>query len=650
MSAISGLYHLDGRRADTAMLDAMMRTLEAFGPDGAQCWHTGPVAFGHQQRWVTLESKHESLPWHDAQLGLTLTAVSRLDNRDALCHALGLSRCEAAMLADSHLILHAYAKWGTSCLDHLLGDFAFAIWDARQQHLFCARDLFGVTPFFYSQHGSQFCFASTLAAVCAASDAGHEIDYRHLAAYFRSGGNAPYTEHTWYAGVRRLMPAHAMIVSAAGMRTWAYWQPEQIPALPPASEAAYIEQLADLFEQAVACRTRSAYPVGAHLSGGLDFSGVTALAARQAPQHGRGFAAFSWSPPLEGEPEADDERVLVEAVRVAEGIPCRYAPGTLHDMTVTRLQPLDLPERRFFPESHVRRLAREQGIRVMLSGWGGDELAAFNGRGYLADLWRRGQWWTLWRESAAYAQRRGFRTGQVLRGKGLLPHIPDRLLPFAIRPGSRPSLMRSPKLLVPQALHPDFADKLVQADPGPLPVQRERPGARRNQLELLAHGHIPTRAEWWATEAPESGLDYRYPMLDRRLVEFSLGLPPQFYFRSGWSRYILRRALEGIVPSLVQWNWNKAEAVRLAYVLTLQREWHRQVLRPLMAEVLSDYKCFESLDPIRVREAVQIVVSNPESDRMPIGPLVLRLEMMMNRPLAMDVQTWLRARQPGCVY
>ena len=235
MSAICGLYHLDSKIADPAALEATRRSLDAFGPDGTQCWHAGPVAFSHHQLWVTPESKHESLPWHDTNLGLSLTADARLDNREVLLSELGLASTVDAPLPDSQLILHAYAKWGTACPDHLLGDFAFAIWDAREQQLFCARDLFGVMPFFYYHSPAQFWFASTLEAVRATSDVPQEIDYGHMAAYFRASGNASYTERTWYVGVRRLLPAHAMIVNARGIRTWAYWRPEQVPELPPSS-------------------------------------------------------------------------------------------------------------------------------------------------------------------------------------------------------------------------------------------------------------------------------------------------------------------------------------------------------------------------------------------------------------------------------
>ncbi len=438
-----------------------------------------------------------------------------------------------------------------------------------------------------------------------------------------------------------------LTVDAAGVRIWPYWQPEQVQPLPPDSDAGYVEQLVDLFQRAVACRMRSAYPVGAHLSGGLDSSGVTALAARQARQRGLPCTAFSWSPPVEGMLENDDERALVDAVQVTEGIACHYAPGTMYDVAATRLRPLDLPERRFFPESQVRRLAQAEGIRVMLSGWGGDELAAFNGRGYLADLWRRGHWRTLWRESRAYGQLRGYRTAQVLRGKGILPHIPDRFLPFttwSVWPMPRE---HQDTLTVPPLLHPDIAAQLAEADPGPPEqMRRERPGVRRNQLDLLAHGHLTTRAEWWATEAPEAGLDYRYPMLDRRLVEFSLGLPPQLYVRGGWGRYILRQALEGIVPPRVQWNKSKEETRRNVYRQTLERTWRRQLLRPLAAEVLSDYEHFHSIDVPRLREMLHRKLSNPEGRALPTGfPQLLRVELMMNRPLAMDIHAWLYERQ-----
>ncbi|ETW99793.1 MAG: hypothetical protein ETSY1_13755, partial [Candidatus Entotheonella factor] len=469
----------------------------------------------------------------------------------------------------------------------------------------------------------------------------HDINYGYIAAYFRDAGNTPYTEHTWYTGVHRLLPAHAMTVSAAGVRTWPYWQAQNVPALPPASEAAYIEQLADLLHRAVVCRTRAAYPVGVHLSGGLDSSGVTALAARQTRQHSMACTAFSWSSPPEGQPE-DDGRALVESVRQAEGLCCHYAPGTIADVAATRLRPLHLPARRFYPESQVRRLAQAQGIRVILSGWGGDELAAFNGRGYLADLWRQGHWRTLWRESAAYARMRGSRLDAILRSKGLYPHLPDRLFQWVTRSEPPSSLTQQFSRSEPVLWHPDFIAQLVEADPGPLErMRRERPGVRRNQRDLLAHGHLTTRTEWWATEAPECGIVYRYPMLDRRLAEFGLGLPPQLFFRDGWSRYILRQALEGIVPPQVQWNWNKMAAAHSAYFQTLEWEWRQQVLKPLVTDVLSSHEHFHCLNPAHVPVMVQRMRSNPQDGLPIVLPPALQAELMMNRPLAMDIQAWL---------
>ena len=156
MSAIAGLMHLDRHPVDIGHLQKMIHTLAHRGPDGTDLWCDGQIGLGHCLLQTTPESLSEKLPLSNPSQTLVLTADARIDNRTDLIQQLSLDTPEN--ITDSDLILATYEQWGDACPEYLIGDFAFAIWDATHQHLFCARDHFGVKPFFYYGSGQLFCF------------------------------------------------------------------------------------------------------------------------------------------------------------------------------------------------------------------------------------------------------------------------------------------------------------------------------------------------------------------------------------------------------------------------------------------------------------------------------------------------------------
>src|SRR4028118_115937 len=166
MSAIVGLYNLDGRSIERSAVEQMVAALAHRGPDGAGVWSEGAVGLGHCMLWTTPESLHEKLPLVDKSRDLTITADARIDNREELMEQLGITAEAHGEVSDSQLVLAAYGKWGEDCPQHLLGDFAFVIWDGAKQQLFCARDHFGVKPFYYHYAADKrFAFATEIKAL-----------------------------------------------------------------------------------------------------------------------------------------------------------------------------------------------------------------------------------------------------------------------------------------------------------------------------------------------------------------------------------------------------------------------------------------------------------------------------------------------------
>lgn len=196
----------------------MMGRLAHRGPDGAAAWLEGSAGLAHCRLRTTPESLDERLPLTGAGGSLVLTADARLDNRTDLAAALG---CEPAT-TDAELLLAAYLRWGPQAPEYLLGDFAFAIWDAQRQRLFCARDHLGVKPFYYHHNpGRLFCFASEIKALLALPQVPAELNEVRVADYL-----LPMLEDqeiTFYRQIVRLPPAHRMTVTRRGACLERYW-------------------------------------------------------------------------------------------------------------------------------------------------------------------------------------------------------------------------------------------------------------------------------------------------------------------------------------------------------------------------------------------------------------------------------------------
>ena len=538
--------------------------------------------------------------------GLALAADARLDGRVGLCDALGVAAADRAAVTDAELILLAWRRWGRDCPRHLLGDYAFALWDGRRRVLFCARDHIGARPLYYAAPRHGFVCASALEAVLAAPGVPNALDEQTAAAHL--GGRPRGSARTFFAAVRRLPPGHWLAIECppgcamtdARMRIERHWRPELAPLAPPASDDAYAEQLLELYEQAVQDRLRGCGPheVGAHLSGGLDSSSVAVLAARRLRAWGRPPPpVFTWLPALGDappKPQHAPEYALVDAVCRREGL--RPLHGALSPRDILDLLRLDVA----LPGVHVhlneevvQRHAADAGVRLLLSGWGGDECVSFSGRGHWQHLLLHGRWGRL------AAERRAQQSSALgFLAKVALPLLHPNLVGALrrMRRGRRPRRR--------WLIDPAFARRTRFP-----PRRRLRPvGVRSAQLQLLRAGHLSERIEGWAAGGARRGIEYAYPLLDRRLLEFALGLPPEQFRRGRWGRWLFRRSLGAVLPPAVCWNAGKTDPARsepLIDAFVEQFPTIREMLAvrtPSRAGYVDMPRLLERLDAARFRE------------------------------------------------
>ncbi len=412
MSGIAGIVNLDGAPVDRGLLQFMTKYLAFRGPDAQEIWSLGPVGFGHTLLRTTFESEQEKQP-ANLEGKLWITADARIDARAELIAKLR-DHGELCSLSDPdcELILHAYRAWGEKCVEHLLGDFAFAIWDARSRRLFCARDHFGVKPFFYARVGDSFIFSNTLNCVRIHPAVSDELNELAIADFLLFDGNQE-PDTTAFSDIRRLRAAHVLSLQDGSLSDRRYWT---LPVDKPVNykkASEYVENFLELLDTAVSDRLRTER-AGILLTGGLDSSTVAAAARNVSLKNGQGTELYGYTTVYD-RLIPDEERYYSGLVGKKLGIPIEYLVADDYGLFERAEQPnTRLPEPFYYPfqaqetDQYSKVAAR---ARVVLTGDGGDPGLGTSLTAHLSRLCRRRQYRHLLRNLGHYL----FSEGRISR-------------------------------------------------------------------------------------------------------------------------------------------------------------------------------------------------------------------------------------------
>lgn len=564
LSGIYGLWRLDDRPTYPAVWEEMSRLLEHRGPDGSGVWSDGTLSLGQRTLRTTGEAGREIQPLATTDGDLVLTADARIDNREDLIAALDPHGSPRLDITDADLILASYRSWGERCAEHWIGDFALVIWDSRRRRLFCARDPFGVKPLYYHYApGRLFAFASEVEAILSLEDVPDEIDEFEVARHLLIPLGRDVSS-TYYKHIRRLMPAHLLLVSDQNLETRRYWQLDPTRELLLSSDGEYAEALRESFIEAVRCRIRSCTPVASMLSGGIDSASITCVAADLIESAGGGSTLHALSAVYPGVPTSD-ERAFIEDVLIGH----RMLPHFFAADTVSPIAEIDRMNQligganwgaNLYLNWTLYGVAAEAGARVVLDGFDGDTTVS-HGTGYMSELAMTGRWLKLALTSIPYSRRHsrsvssdylslvrlGLRHPSRATAVGSLVQRARRRNRGEAQPD------RAPRN---HLLNADFARRLsdsVIANPNPPTTEREFHLRKLNGLALFEG------VGWLEACGAGRGVEVRLPFCDVRLVELCLSLPPDQKIRRGWTRYTMRRAMDGILPTTIQWRKGKTD-------------------------------------------------------------------------------------------
>ncbi len=506
-----------------------MNRLSHRGPDGRDVRVDGHVAMGHWHFWTTPEEVGENQPLELPGFPFVIVLDGRLDNRDGLLEELSLKNHESMLISDAALILFAYDHWGNHCFEHFVGEYAVVIFDKSRGELVCARDALGDRTLFYSILGTRLVIASEPWAIAGADNSPMELDDRAAASYFAM--KATEDGQTLFKNIFELLPAHVMIHSSSGFRTWQYWQPDPSIRLRGKSDMEYAEEFRSLLEDSVRCRMRSTTPVGVLMSGGLDSGSIACLAARiLAPDQ---LHTISY---VFNELSECDERKYIEMVKDKWNvnsiqIKCDDA-WPYKNLEAWPINP-NYPDEnvyRWLKERAYKR-AKEEGLRVLMPGAFGDELYCGE-ENWLADLIEDKHFSHAARELIRHIKFTGLR---ATLNSAYLRRAARRLLNLFTIMKINHSTQKFPDWLSPESTNALAKEK----------VNRNPFIELKSQLFGLQVSHD---SSFENINASHHSLELRHPYRDRRLIEYVISLPAYQLYNRGYFKYILRVAMQGILP------------------------------------------------------------------------------------------------------
>jgi len=552
---IVGIVHLDGQSADAWLVRRMLAPLRHRGPDALGVHVDGQVGLGHARLSILdLVGGRQPMSADDGQVAVTFNGeiFNYIELRETLTERGHTFRTRS----DTEVLLRAYLEFGTDCVDHFNGQWAFAIWDRRRKRLFLSRDRLGIRPLCWTRVGEKLLFASEVKSLLVDRDVPRRIDPVGLAQTFTFWSTLG--SRTAFEGVHELPPATNLVVESGRIRTWQYWQLDYTVDDRPRTVEDAAEELLALLADATRLRLRSDVPVGAYLSGGLDSTVNTALIQRTSDAPLRTFSITFEDAEFD---ESDYQREAVDALRTDhQAIRC-----TTQDIGHVFPEVIWHAERPLLrtapaPLFLLAQLVHNSGYKVVLTGEGADETLG----GY--DLFKEAKVRRFW---AAQPQSRW------------RPLLLSRLYPYLPKvQANSPAYQQAFFRVRPEDLESPFFSHLprweMTARLAALASEEYRSALDGHDVYADCQALLPEAFAGWAPFAQAQFLETvtllpgyilssqgdrmamahsvegRYPFLDYRVAEFAARAPARWKMKGLCEKYLLKRAAAGLVPETIR--------------------------------------------------------------------------------------------------
>lgn len=543
--ALPPVHEINTKHFDLALASRRLAILD-LSPAGHM-----PMCYGDHEFWITYNGEI----FNYRELREELSALGHHFRSDS----------------DTEIILAAYAEWNIDCLRRFNGMFSFALWDSRKRHLFCARDRFGIKPFYFHWNGQMLLFASELKSILQHPAAPRQPDDQSIFDYLAIGVS-DHGDRTFFDGINTLRPGSFLLLDTSDLqvqiRPW--WQVEINPSMEPTGkteqERVY-EEFADLVEDAIRLRLRSDVPVGTALSGGLDSSTVVMLANRLlldeaviprelVGAHQKTFTARNRE---EGIDEHYFSRLVIDKTGAEEHL--IYPEGEklwqeFEDFVWYLDEPVNSTSQ--YAQWNVMRLAKRNNVTVLLDGQGGDEiLAGYYSyyAPYLGQIYQQRGILPAAKAALDVSRVGGAPVVDMLMENSVhqlpwrLQQVVNKLRPPLTIPGGGGSGMQE------WQLQPEFIQRNWERRWQPMTVDDN--GLVGVLHQDLTSTNLPKLLRYEDRISMAFSLETRLPFLDYRLVDMVFQLPLTYRINKGWSKWILRRSMSNLLPAEICWRRNK---------------------------------------------------------------------------------------------
>jgi asparagine synthase (glutamine-hydrolysing) len=559
MSGMTGVIYTDGRPANVTELAPAIEQMRMLGPDGLSTWAEGGVALAHLALHTTPEAEYEQWPLINAR-GDVLLADARIDNRDELLRALTrpapqsppqfpptlggkhLGGEASRPITDAELILAAHEKWGNDAPAHLIGDFAYLLWQPKERHLLMVRSPFGMKGLYYRKDKGRLLFATTLRGVQALDPNNLTLNYPWLASFLTFEMNHFFDESA-FCEIAKVAAAHYLDIDIENgtQKQQQFW--DLIPNSKYAawSDEEWVEGFRECFEQVVADSLRSNKPISMSVSGGLDSSSIALVAHRLMHEEGRvpklptycyTFRAKEW-------PDTDESEYRNAVIArlpqfESEWIDLKHAWtwDVVEAWNKKISVPINLPNGFTF-QPRIER-ACQQGCRIMLSGSGGDIVTGGEDYGIIPAFYSLP--WSARLQELPYFTRQSFKGAYKFTKKLIREALPSELFEW----------IQKRRGFVD--LHQAECERIANRKKVLLERSNDYSPLQRLMYMIfsspLYHQAFEQSSEIFAVH----GMEYRCPFYDRRLVEMAFQQPIHLRIAQGRTRVLLKRALEKDLP------------------------------------------------------------------------------------------------------
>jgi asparagine synthase (glutamine-hydrolysing) len=560
MGAIIGIFNTNQAPVDPEEKERMFIKLNKYPYDSLNEWSNSEVFMGCLMQWITPEANYEVLPYYDRNRELAITADAILDNREDLFSKLRIQREYQKTITDSELIMYAYEKWKDDCPKHLIGDFAFMIWDNKQKRLFGARDFSGTRSLYYFYKNGKFVFSTILSPILELPfvDKTHNKEWiADFLAIFQQYDSLN-TFITPYQSIQQVPPAHSISISGENLVLDRYYTFSPGKNLKLNSSSEYEEAFIEVLSKAVKSRLRTPYKVGAQLSGGLDSSSIVSLASKELLKRKRRLLTFSHVPiknfkvPDSKGVISDETPLIKSTVNYVGNIEDHYLDlegrsplnEIEHWLNIIEM-PYKFVENSFWIRG-IYEKASQENVKVLLSG----------ARGNLTISWGNMKEHYVALLKKLRIIKLNYELNMLKKQQNVNKYAIAKMLlkeayPF-LNIGKREN---SNQNIIPTLINPEFAKEVDVfsrikglENPSLKTDRQKREYAYKQLYSWNIVGSVSTRMSL------QHSVMERDPTNDLRVINFCFSVPEEQFVRNGLNRALIRQSMKGILPEDVRLN------------------------------------------------------------------------------------------------